>query len=75
MKVGLHMAASEKKKKEPKAKLPKVKKEKVKKIREKKQKVREDIEKAKIVIDGKVVALGRKTTIRGRIVRLSVLGS
>ena len=74
MKVGLHMAASERKKKEPKAKLPKVKKEKVKKIREKKQKVREDIEKAKIVIDGKVVALGRKTTIRGRIVRLSVLG-
>ena len=74
MKVGLHMAASERKKKEPKAKIPKVKKEKVKKIREKKQKVREDIEKAKIVIDGKVVALGRKTTIRGRIVRLSVLG-
>ena len=38
LKVGLHMAASEKKKKEPKAKLPNVKKEKVKKIREKKQK-------------------------------------
>ena len=31
LKVGLHMAASERKKKEPKAKLPKAKKEKVKK--------------------------------------------
>jgi len=74
LKVGLHMAASERNKKEPKTKTPKVKKEKVKKIREKEQKVREDIKKAKIVIDGKVVALGRKTTIRGRIVRLAVLG-
>ena len=68
------MAAFERKKKEPKAKMSKVKKEKVKKIKEKEQKVRDDIKKAKIVIDGKVVALGRKTTIRGRIVRLSVLG-
>ena len=74
LKVGLHMAAFERKKKEPKAKMSKVKKEKVKKIKEKEQKVRDDIKKAKIVIDGKVVALGRKTTIRGRIVRLSVLG-
>lgn len=49
-------------------------KEKIKKINDNKQRIRNDIKNSKIVTDGKAVVLGRKTTIRGRIVRLSLIG-
>lgn len=61
-KMGFHMAASALEKKS------KTKKTKEKKIKENKHK------NVKMLSDGKTLVLGKKTTIRGRIVRLSVIG-